>query len=331
MSISRWASSVPHFQNQLYISTSRNPFLNLSIEHFLLQISPSNSRICFLYINEPSVVIGRNQNPWLEVNLPALARSDPRIQLVRRRSGGGAVFHDEGNLNYCAICPIGEFVRDKHAEMVTAAIRSFQRRARVNSRHDIVLDQGDYAPMNLRRTNNYIEDLHRTVYHTDDTQRPPLKVSGSAFKIIKGRALHHGTCLLSCDRLSSISHLLHAPGRGFISAKGVESVRSPVGNAFLVPLSEPQRSAAMLDFALRIVKRFLSLHHIENGNLDLLRDPIKSNQPPVRTTIDYDLGTNGRMLGWLGDDVLEAPEIQGGVETLKVHGSMPPIMLYLTK
>lgn len=69
--------------------------------------------ILFLYVNRPSVIIGRNQNPWLEVNLPLLnaARGRPEteppglgaVDLVRRRSGGGAVFHDEGNVNWSTL------------------------------------------------------------------------------------------------------------------------------------------------------------------------------------------------------------------------------------
>ena len=137
-----------------YISTSRDPYLNLSIEHYLLQKSSPESAILFLYVNRPSIIIGRNQNPWLEVNLALLIESGERpetepsglrvVDLVRRRSGGGTVFHDEGNINWSIICPSAKFTRDKHAEMVVRALRNCGiERARVNKRHDIVLDQGE--------------------------------------------------------------------------------------------------------------------------------------------------------------------------------------------
>lgn len=226
---------------QTYISTSRDPYLNLSIEHDFLLRSARDSVVLFLYVNRPSVVIGRNQNPWLEVNLPLLnpARGRPEteppglgaVDLVRRRSGGGTVFHDEGNVNWTVICPKDCFTRDKHAEMVVLALRSCGvERARVNKRHDIVLDQGD------RIEDPKSQDTHVTPYTKLEEDEPrPLKVSGSAYKITgKHRALHHGTCLLSSPNLNIIPDYLHSPVRPFIKeARGVQSVSSPVGNILL--------------------------------------------------------------------------------------------------
>jgi lipoate-protein ligase A len=225
-----------------YISTSNDPYLNLSIEHHLLQTSPADSAILFLYKNRPSIIIGRNQNPWLEVNLALLNATsrkhngnslpetglDAPVDLVRRRSGGGTVFHDQGNVNWTVICPSAIFTRDKHAEMVVRALRSNGvARARVNERHDVVLDQGQKSTSNLPNP----DDTHATPYQTASPQA--LKVSGSAYKLTRARALHHGTCLLSSPNLNVIPHYLHSPAKGFITAKGVESVSSPVGNILL--------------------------------------------------------------------------------------------------
>ncbi|OQO03008.1 hypothetical protein B0A48_11292 [Cryoendolithus antarcticus] len=191
-----------------YISSSHSPQLNLSLEHHLLSHSHPDSTILFLYRNRPSIIIGRNQNPWLETNLSllrdasSLGISEP-VELVRRRSGGGTVFHDLGNVNWTVICPSADFTRDKHAEMVVRALRSLGvARARVNERHDIVLDQGtEPSPADP-------DDTHVTSFASKDVT--PLKVSGSAYKLTRGRALHHA--------------------KGFMSARGVESVSSPVGN-----------------------------------------------------------------------------------------------------
>lgn len=224
---------------QSYVSTSNDPYVNLSIEHYLLQKSAPESALLFLYVNRPSIIIGRNQNPWLEANLALLGRSgkEPEteppglgaVDLVRRRSGGGTVFHDGGNVNWTVICPSAKFTRDKHAEMVVQALRECGiDRARVNERHDIVLDQGkpgiEADPL----------DTHTTAY-TDNsgTGSRPLKVSGSAYKLTRNRALHHGTCLLSSPNLNVIPHYLHSPAKPFITARGVESVSSPVSNVLL--------------------------------------------------------------------------------------------------
>jgi lipoate-protein ligase A len=225
-----------------YASTSNDPYLNLSIEHHLLQTSPPDSAILFLYKNRPSIIIGRNQNPWLEVNLALLNATsrngnsnslpetglDAPVDIVRRRSGGGTVFHDEGNVNWTVICPSSIFTRDKHAEMVVRALRSNGvARARVNERHDVVLDQGQERTSDLPDP----DDTHATPYQTSSPQA--LKVSGSAYKLTRARALHHGTCLLSSPNLNVIPHYLHSPAKSFITAKGVESVSSPVGNILL--------------------------------------------------------------------------------------------------
>ncbi|KAM0715279.1 hypothetical protein Q7P37_008777 [Cladosporium fusiforme] len=230
---------------QSYISTSSDPFLNLSIEHHLLQTSPPDSTILFLYTNRPSIIIGRNQNPWLEVNLALLdatASNNPSngqpslpetglsgtVDLVRRRSGGGTVFHDQGNVNWTVISPSAAFTRDKHAEMVVRALRSNGiARARVNERHDVVLDQGPKQSSHPTDP----ADTHATPYQTPTTR--PLKVSGSAYKLTRARALHHGTCLLNSLNLNVIQHYLHSPAKDFITARGVESVSSPVGNILL--------------------------------------------------------------------------------------------------
>jgi lipoate-protein ligase A len=217
--------------SHVFRSTSTNPYLNLAIEHEIFKVAPSGVRVLFLYVNEPCVVIGRFQNPWLEVDLLKLQRGISRldrpgttpIHLVRRLSGGGTVFHDEGNVNWSVLCAQHEFFRDKHAEMVVRCLRNLSiGRARVNERHDIVLDQGE------ERREVDVNDTHITPF-TDDAS-PSLKVSGSAYKIAKNKALHHGTALAKSSNLGLISEILQSPARPYISAKGTESVRSPVTN-----------------------------------------------------------------------------------------------------
>ncbi|KAK0737263.1 hypothetical protein B0T21DRAFT_287341 [Apiosordaria backusii] len=200
---------------QIYTSRTTNPYLNLSIEHHLLEKSNPGSTILFLYTNDPCVVIGRNQNPWTEVNLPQLAKTrikhgKPKHYLVRRRSGGGTVVHDSGNANWSVIWPKDDFERDKHARMVVEALKNMGiKGVSVNERHDIVQEVHDpEAP---------------------EPQPSVFKISGSAYKLTGKRALHHGTLLLNSD-LTDISGLLRSPAAPYIAAQGVESVRSPVCN-----------------------------------------------------------------------------------------------------
>ncbi|KAK6524234.1 Biotin/lipoate A/B protein ligase [Orbilia ellipsospora] len=192
------------YKLHIYRSKSTNPFFNLSAEDYLLRHSPVDSTLLFTYTNSPSVVIGRNQNPWSELNFPLL-RSPPysHVNFVRRRSGGGTVYHDLGNLCWSVIMPRKAFDRDTNAHMIVRALeRLGVSNAAVNARHDIVLKAEDGSEK---------------------------KVSGSAYKIIKDRAYHHATLLLNSE-LSDIGRLLHSPLRDFMTSKGVESVRSPVAN-----------------------------------------------------------------------------------------------------
>ncbi|KAI5784708.1 putative lipoate-protein ligase A [Geopyxis carbonaria] len=188
--------SASSLRTQIYLSTSLSPHLNLSLEHHLFTSLPPATYTLLLYLNTPSLILGRNQNPWLEVHHPSV-RAQSTVQLLRRRSGGGTVYHDLGNVNYSATVPTAVFNRDTHAHLVAGVLGP---QARVNERHDIVWGpQGD-------------------------------KVSGSAYKLTRERSYHHGTMLLNCD-LESIRGLLRSPlASAVVAARGVASVPSPVTN-----------------------------------------------------------------------------------------------------
>ena len=224
---SEFVKSATNLSNktQVYLSRIPDPFLNLSIEHYLLQKTPPDSTVLFLYTNEPCIVIGRNQNPWVEVNTNEIQQRENPIWLVRRRSGGGTVFHDEGNVNYSVIGPTAAFNRDKHAEMVVRALHELGvDKTRVNERHDIVLDK---------------------THANGDTKA--WKVSGSAYKLTRMRSLHHGTCLLNSPNLRDIRGYLHPYAAHCIEARGVASVSSPVCNVE-VPNSQFEQ-AVVFEFA----------------------------------------------------------------------------------
>ncbi|CAK7263761.1 hypothetical protein SEPCBS119000_000650 [Sporothrix epigloea] len=220
-------------------SHGRNPYANLSVEHRLFERAHPESRLLLLYRNAPCVVIGRNQNPWIEVNLNRLsARAGPPatgdvVRLVRRRSGGGAVYHDAGNANWSVHMPSAGFDRDQHALMVARALQELGvASARVNSRHDIVIGSGN------------------------DTDDGTFKVSGSAYKLTSRRAMHHGTCLLGAD-LAAVSGLLRAPPAApYLKARGVASVRSPVRNVMLAGKKQGAHHLEEDNFGTAVVAEF---------------------------------------------------------------------------
>ncbi|KAI0555802.1 hypothetical protein F4679DRAFT_5994 [Xylaria curta] len=327
------AVSSPSNLVQVYISRSTDPYLNLSIEHFLLQKSHPDSVVLLLYTNRPCIVIGRNQNPWVEVNLGLVnqrgilkqlrARSESAVEgngdavirnyadgvrtspgeveadaddvlLVRRRSGGGTVFHDAGNANYSVICPPASFDRDKHAEMVVRALQGLRKiNVRVNERHDIVLDvpptQSSY-------------DVDTAVSNKNGIGT--FKISGSAYKLTRTRSLHHGTCLLSSPHLFFLSQLLRSPAAPYIKARGVESVRSPVRNV----------GVSNAEFEDAVVAEFLSMYG------DAARDQQGKNGQKSQIDVEIINETT----------VQDIPEVRAGITELRsrdwIYAQTPQFM-----
>lgn len=175
----------------VFISPFHNPFLNLALEDHFLR-GGADLPVLFFYVNRPCVVLGRFQNPWVECNLPYLVEND--IWPVRRQSGGGCVFHDEGNLNFSFITPEPMLDRRKHAELLQRAFKNADIPLEISPRHDLWLDG--------------------------------RKISGSAFKQTKDGSFHHGTFLVSSD-LDKLEESLQATLVAK-STKSIASVRSKV-------------------------------------------------------------------------------------------------------
>ncbi|GAA6048019.1 hypothetical protein JCM3770_000151 [Rhodotorula araucariae] len=189
------SSPRPLSETSIYVSESHDPWFNLAFEDWLFRKTDPEQRILYLYRNSPSVIIGRNQNPWKEINLARLRELG--IPFVRRKSGGGTVYHDLGNTNYCVFVPRTEFDRRSNAELVTRGLNALDVPAYVNERHDICVDGCDY-------------------------------VSGSAFKLVNRRAYHHGTMLIDAQ-LGNLRGVLGSQKESMVT-KGVASVPSPVRN-----------------------------------------------------------------------------------------------------
>ncbi|MDW4066638.1 lipoate--protein ligase [Staphylococcus saprophyticus] len=174
-----------------------DPTLNLAMEEYVLKNMPKDDSYFLFYVNRPSIIIGKNQNTIEEVNQPYI--DEHGIDVVRRISGGGAVYHDTGNLNF-------SFVTDddgnsfhnfkKFTEPIVEALQSLGVDADMSGRNDI--------------------------------QVGSAKISGNAMVKVKDRMFSHGTLMLNSE-LNEVQNALKVnPAK--IKSKGIKSVRSRVAN-----------------------------------------------------------------------------------------------------
>lgn len=176
----------------------RDPRVNLAIETFLLQEMAIDEPILLFYINEPSIIIGRNQNTIEEINKEYV--DEKGIHVVRRFSGGGAVYHDEGNLNFSFIMPDdGDSFRD--FEKVTKPI--------IQALHDMGVEGAQLKGRNDLVIND-------------------MKFSGNAMYATNGRMFAHGTIMFDSDVNEVVNSLKVRKDK--IESKGIKSIRSRVTN-----------------------------------------------------------------------------------------------------
>jgi lipoate-protein ligase A len=179
---------------KLYEGNSFDPYLNLATEQYLMETVEEDACILFLWQNQNTVVIGKNQNAWKECRTTLL--NEEGGVLARRLSGGGAVFHDLGNLNFTFLVPQEEYDLDRQFAVIAEAVSMLGLNAERSGRND-VLAEG-------------------------------RKFSGNAFYKNGKQAYHHGTLLIDVD-MGKLGRYLN-PSKAKLQAKGVDSVRSRVVN-----------------------------------------------------------------------------------------------------
>ncbi|MFV0466422.1 MAG: lipoate--protein ligase [Lachnospiraceae bacterium] len=178
-----------------YIESNRTyPYYNLALEEYLLDHVKEDEIILYLWQNANTVVIGRNQNSWKECKVSELEAAGGH--LVRRLSGGGAVFHDLGNLNFTFLMPQDQFDLDRQLEVILQGLNKLGIHAVKSGRNDITVNG--------------------------------MKFSGNAFFNRNGHSYHHGTLMVDVV-LSDLAKYLNVD-REKLRSKAVESVRSRVTN-----------------------------------------------------------------------------------------------------
>ncbi len=177
-----------------YIGQSDNPYYNLAVEQYLMETVGEDCCILYLWQNRHTVVIGRNQNPWVECRTTELEQDGGH--LARRLSGGGAVYHDMGNLNFTFLVSKQNYDLQKQLQVIVTACRNLGLNAEVSGRNDVLVEG--------------------------------RKFSGNAFYAHKNQAYHHGTLLIDVDMSKLGQYLM--PSKAKLQSKGVSSVRARVVN-----------------------------------------------------------------------------------------------------
>ncbi|MED3881105.1 lipoate--protein ligase [Priestia megaterium] len=183
----------------LFIDNQKNydPRINLAIEEYALKYLDINETYLLFYINEPSIIIGKNQNTIEEINTKYV--EDQQIHVVRRLSGGGAVYHDKGNLNFSFITKDdGNSFHNfkKFTEPVVEALKKLGVNAELSGRNDLMAEG--------------------------------RKISGNAQFSTKGRMFSHGTLLFDSEIENVVSALKVKKDK--IESKGIKSIRNRVAN-----------------------------------------------------------------------------------------------------
>ena len=179
------------------LNSSTNPYFNLALDEYALKHIDVGEDYFFLWQNSPAVIIGKNQVAQDEINRDFIDKN--AIKIARRVSGGGAVYHDWGNLNFTIITNIADSSKvdyHKYTKPVIAALAEMGVKAELSGRNDILIDG--------------------------------LKISGNAQRQAGGRLMHHGTLMFDVNLETLVAALNVSQDK--ISSKGLKSVKSRVTN-----------------------------------------------------------------------------------------------------
>jgi lipoate-protein ligase A len=209
-------------------SETFDPWYNLALEELLLKHVRENEIILYLWQNDNTVVVGKNQNSWRECKCTELDEHGGK--LARRLSGGGAVYHDLGNLNFTFIMDKELYNLEKQLRVITEALKKIGIEAEFSGRNDITVKG--------------------------------RKFSGNAFYNTKNTALHHGTLLINSD-FSKLGAYLQV-SKEKIQSKGIESIQSRVIN-----LKEINSSITIEEVISNLMSTFIQLYGGNGEEIDI--------------------------------------------------------------
>lgn len=271
---------------RIYHSTCADPYRNLATEKRLMDTTGPNQCTLYLWQNQNTVVIGHNQNAWAECRTTLLSKEGGF--LARRLSGGGAVFHDLGNLNFTFLMEKENYDLDRQLSVIQAACAMAGITAERSGRNDLLAEG--------------------------------RKFSGNAFYNNKTHAYHHGTLLIQAD-MDKLQRYL-SPSKAKLESKGVSSVRSRVVN--LRELSPGLTVEAMAEYMQQAFQQVygcpavsVTLSPEDEAAIEQLQSEYSSWEYLYGTTLPFSFSCDGRY-PW-GGIQLQLDAKQGLVEHVKVY------------
>ncbi len=223
---------------KILVSDSTYAPFNLATEEFLLK--HTSDSFLFLYIDEPCIVIGKHQNTYNEINFAYT--NNHNIPIFRRLSGGGTVYHDEGNINFCFITSGEEKSKlvdfTHYTQQILDALKDQNINAEMGGRHDLLINN--------------------------------KKISGNASHVFKNRVMHHGTLLFNSN-LANLSETLKTDPNKY-QGHSVKSVRSMVTTISANTTSELSISIFMNSLMRFFIKKYPSTYVLSDQDYEFIKN-----------------------------------------------------------
>jgi len=273
------------------LNDSKDPRFNLALEEYVLKYLASDEDFVLLWQNANSVIIGRNQNTIEEINPDVVKAHD--VKVVRRITGGGAVYHDDGNLNFSFVTKLKDNLNnyEKFTRPVIDALNALGVPAEFHGRNDIVVDG--------------------------------KKISGNAQSFHKNKMLHHGTILFDAN-LKFVAEVLNVkPDK--IKSKGIKSNRARVTNIkpyLKDDVTMPEFKKTLLEFLLDTKDISKHVYALSSADYDKIGELMEARYSQwdwnYGESPDFSIEKSGRYAGGKVEFNLDVKE--GLINNVKIYG-----------